>query len=108
MGVPKDTQEAVQWYRKAAAQGYEVAQTSLGGMYEKGTGVSRDFVQAYMWYSLAASRFPASDPVNAAIASEFSKSLAARMAPALVEEAQQLASDWKPTIEAGTRTGRGR
>ena len=38
-GVPQDKSEAVSWYRKAAEQGDESAQTKLGMMYKNGYGV---------------------------------------------------------------------
>ena len=49
---------SVKWYRKAAEQGDATAQTALGVMYKDGRGVPQDYVQAHMWYNLAASRFP--------------------------------------------------
>jgi hypothetical protein len=53
-GVPQDFQEAVKWYRIAAAHGNEFAQVHLGMMYTKGRGVRQDFARAYMWFNLAA------------------------------------------------------
>ena len=55
-GVPKDYQEAVKWYRLAAAQGYAPAQSNLGLAYEKGQGVRRDYPEAVRWYRLAAAQ----------------------------------------------------
>ena len=55
-GVPQDFEEAVKWYRLAAAQGNESAQVSLGMMYSKGRGLKQDFVRALMWFDLAAAR----------------------------------------------------
>jgi hypothetical protein len=54
--VPQDYQEAVRWYRLAAAQGYVPAQYSLGLAYEKGQGVPQDYQEAVKWYRLAASQ----------------------------------------------------
>ena len=42
------------WSRRAAEQGFAIAQTHLGYLYEKGTGVPLDYVAAYIWYSVAA------------------------------------------------------
>ena len=55
-GVPQDYQEAVKWYRLAAAQGYAPAEYSLGVAYEKGQGVAQDYREAVKWYRLAAAR----------------------------------------------------
>lgn len=107
-GVKRSYIEAVKWWRRAAEQGYASAQFSLGLMYEKGDGVPRDYVQAHRWYLIAASRFPSSDPVNSAIANEFGKSLAARMDPDSVAEAQRLAREWRPVIEEHAHPGRSR
>jgi hypothetical protein len=45
---------AVEWYRKAAEQGYALAQTNLGVMYGYGKGVAQDLSQALFWYNKAA------------------------------------------------------
>ena len=55
-GAPQDYQEAVKWYRLAAAQGYAPAEYSLGVAYEKGQGVAQDFQEAVKWYRLAAAQ----------------------------------------------------
>jgi len=55
-GVPLDYATAVSWYRKAAEQGYDIAQINLGSMYEQGQGVPQDYIQAHMWFNLAAAR----------------------------------------------------
>ncbi len=51
-GVPRDETKAVECYQKAATQGNELAQLSLGNMYLEGKGVTKDDVRAYAWYSL--------------------------------------------------------
>lgn len=55
-GLLRDYQEAVKWYRLAAAQEYAPAQSSLGMAYEKGQGVARDYQEAVKWYRLAAAQ----------------------------------------------------
>jgi uncharacterized protein len=55
-GVPEDDVEAVKWFRLAAEQGLDLAQTNLGRMYDKGTGVPQDYVRAYKWWNLAAAQ----------------------------------------------------
>ncbi len=63
-------------------------------MYEKGQGVPQDYVQAHMWYNLAASHFaPGSDRDRAVKNRDI---LAAKMTPAQIAEAQRLARKWKP------------
>ena len=52
----RNSAEAAKWFRKSAEQGHADAQSSLGGMYEDGKGVPRDYVQAHKWYNLAAAK----------------------------------------------------
>jgi len=63
-GVPKDTAEAVKWYRLAAKQGYGTAQGNLGLMYDKGQGVPKDDAEAVKWYRLAAEQGHAAAQLN--------------------------------------------
>jgi TPR repeat protein len=53
-GVSKDVNEAVKWYRKAAEQGYSIAQYALGLSYENGFGVEKDLGEALKWISESA------------------------------------------------------
>jgi uncharacterized protein len=50
--APQDFRMAVRWYRRAADQGNSLAQRRLGLLYERGDGVTKDYVQTYMWYKL--------------------------------------------------------
>ena len=52
--VPKDTVEAVKWYRKAADHGHIEAQNILGAMYQVGYGVPKDDAEAVKWFRKAA------------------------------------------------------
>ncbi len=54
-GVPQNARVAVNWYRKAAAQGLSEAQYNLGNMYENGKGVSKDNAEAAKWEDSAES-----------------------------------------------------
>lgn len=53
-GVPKDYQQAVSWYRKAAEAGNAEGMDKLGWMYKHGWGVALDYQQAVGWYRKAA------------------------------------------------------
>jgi hypothetical protein len=46
--------EALNWYKKAADQGYPEAMKRLGAIYQKGKGTARDPVEAIKWYRKAA------------------------------------------------------
>ena len=53
-GAIQNYAEALKWYRKSAEQGVALAQLGLGIMYAGGKGVTKDYVAAHMWFSLAA------------------------------------------------------
>jgi TPR repeat protein len=82
-GVPLDYAESVKWYLLAADQGSADAQIALGFLYEYGEAVPQDYVQAHKWFDLAGS-------------SLYRDTLAAKMTPAQIAEAQKLAREWKP------------
>jgi TPR repeat protein len=54
LGVAKDPQDAVKWYRKAAEAGNSAGQNNLGYCYEHGLGVAKDPEEAVLWYRKAA------------------------------------------------------
>jgi hypothetical protein len=54
LGVKKDYQEAIRWYKVASVQGNAHAQCSLGNIYLNGEGVLQDFGEAAYWYRMAA------------------------------------------------------
>ncbi len=96
-GVPQDYAKAVKWYRKAAEQGYDEAQFELGWAYADGNAVPQDFIQAYMWFDLAAAHENNSYAED--YAGDFRDSLAAKMTPPQIAEAQRLAREWKPKVQ---------
>ena len=53
-GVPRSNESAALWFERAAEQGLVPAQFRLGGFYEKGIGVKKDFVAARDLYLAAA------------------------------------------------------
>jgi len=67
--------------------GYARAQSSLGNMYYQGEGVLEDYVQAYAWWSIAATQGRKSAKNNKAITKE-------EMTPAQIAEAQKLSSEY--------------
>ena len=63
-------------------------------MYDRGQGVPQDYVQAHMWFNLAASRHqPGADRDQSAKNRDI---IAKRMTPADVSKAHRLAREWKP------------
>ena len=53
-GVLRNPKTALKWYTLAAKQGNTDAQNNLGGIYNKGKGVSQNYKTAVKWYRLAA------------------------------------------------------
>jgi TPR repeat protein len=89
-GVAQDDAKAVSWYRRAALQGDAGGQYDLGFAYWG--GAPPDYVQAYMWFSLAAAG--GIDNGNGMVTESGS-----HLAPNQIAEAQGLARAWKPTPE---------
>jgi uncharacterized protein len=52
--VSRSDDEALAWYRRAAAQNDYVGQLGLGRMYAAGRGVAADAKAALQWYDRAA------------------------------------------------------
>ncbi len=82
--------EAGRWYRLAVAQGNASAMSNLGGMYARGRGVVQDYVQAHMWWNVAASRLTGEERKRSADARD---ALARLMTPEQIAEAQRLARE---------------
>jgi len=55
-GIAQNTQQAIQWYTKAAQQGVAPAQLNLAIMYLRGEGVKPNLQQARVWLEKAAMR----------------------------------------------------
>ena len=88
--------EALTQWQASAANGDRRAMHALGRLYLRGLGVLQNYVEAHKWFNLAASRGDAG-----ALAER--DSLAEKMTPAQVAEAQALARIWRESeIEAPT------
>ncbi|MSP75620.1 MAG: sel1 repeat family protein [Rhodospirillaceae bacterium] len=87
---------ALRLWLPLAEQGNAVAQYNVGGMYASSRGVPRDYVQAYKWFNLTASRSSGSQNDLRELAIKGRDLVATRMTPAEVAEAQKLAREWKP------------
>ena len=92
-GLKKDYAEAANWYRRSAEQGNVYAQASLGILYHSGKGLTRDDVQAEMWFTISADHAPQNDRDTIV---EMRDSVARRLTPEQVAEAQRLAHEWHP------------
>ncbi|MBH0196299.1 MAG: sel1 repeat family protein, partial [Nitrospira sp.] len=77
------------WFRRAAAPGFAGPQNNLALMYERGRGVRKDLVRAFMWYHLASAMLPGDDGRAASIRRD---QLSAHMTASQIEQAQELAT----------------
>ncbi|TZG27143.1 tetratricopeptide repeat protein [Sphingomonas montanisoli] len=55
-GVPRDQQDAVRWFDRAARQGHVMAMNMMGRCYDLGWGVPIDKVRAAQWFKAASDR----------------------------------------------------
>jgi hypothetical protein len=86
-GVEQNYALAAQWYRKAAEHvpnlgGAGVGRSGLAGLYMQGLGVPKDYVQAYMWFSLANGETVPAD-------------LRSNMSAAQIVKAERMTERWK-------------
>ena len=96
-GVPRDHKEAARLYLLAAEQGYARAQNNIGFMYGFGEGIPpRDDVQAYKWISLAIQAYTSRNQDRLDQAIKDRATLAARMTPAQIADAERLVRDFRP------------
>ena len=82
-----DYASALKFWRPLAAQGNAYAQYNLGFMYDEGRGVPQDFVQAHMWFELAAAQGHEEAPKGRDL-------VASQMTPDQNVEAQRMAREW--------------
>ncbi len=95
-GVKRDQKEAARLYLLAANQGYARAQNDIGFMLGFEGPPPHDDVEAYKWLTLATERYTAKNQDRLDQAIKDKATLAARMTPAQVAEAERRAKAWKP------------
>lgn len=87
-GVPVDQMKSFSFLRDAANQGLVETQFLVGLFYYEGSdGAIQNYVQAYMWWNIAASK-------NYADAIRSRGKLADQMTPSQIAEAQELSREW--------------
>ena len=88
LGVPRDYETAVYWWREAAERGQVTAQCNLGIMYMYGVGAKQDDVLAYLYFNAAAAR-------GSRDARRKRDMLEAwRMSPSELQRAQEMSRNW--------------
>ena len=97
-GVPRDHKEAARLYLLAANQGYARAQNDMGFMLGFGEGIPPpDDIEAYKWLSLAIKGYTDKNQDRLDQARKDLATLAKRMRPAQITEAERRAKAFKPT-----------
>jgi TPR repeat protein len=86
-GSPRNYEEAINWYAKAAKQGLARAQVRLARMYYFGRHVRQDNFLAYIWLTLAADQGDETGRRNR-------DKVAKLMSPEQIAEAKELAGRW--------------
>ena len=85
-----DYATALKEWRPLAEQGFSAAQYNLGVMYDNGKGVPQDYVQAHMWFNIAAAQ-------GHKTGREIRDIIAKDMTPADISKAQAMAREWLET-----------
>jgi len=85
-----DFKKAIEILKPLAEQGSDAAQYNLGLMYHKGQGIPQDYALAHMWFNLSGSSGDKDCVKNRNIVEK-------KMTPQQIEEAQEMARNWKPT-----------
>jgi uncharacterized protein len=113
LSLQQSDADALTWYRRAANKIYDSShltlmhgpQYNLAAMYASGRGTSKDNVQAYMWFTLAAKLGDVRSPEPLGVASfgssketalEQRDRVAALMTSAEIAEGEKLARGWSP------------
>lgn len=97
-GVTQDVPAGVAWFLKSADQGNVDAQYSLGTEYstkEVNDKFPEDYVQAYVWYSLAAEGYKALGKGNIAGSEEMREITARRLTSKEISEGDEKIAEWK-------------
>ena len=96
-GVPRDHKEAARLYLLAANQGYARAQNDIGFMLGFGEGIPpQNDIEAYKWLTLAIKGYTDKNQDRLDQARKDLATLAKRMRPAQITEAERRAEAFRP------------
>lgn len=84
-GATHSAGEGVAWWRQYAEQGNTHAQYVLARMYEHGDRLSKDYLEAYFWYTVAA---------KGSTGTDWHVDLAKKMTSDQLAAAKRLAENW--------------
>jgi TPR repeat protein len=86
---------AMKWLLAAAEQGLPRAQSKLAELYADGPAAPEDYVNACVWFLLAAT---SSAGIHRHRAQSGYKRVSSRLTPVQLAKAKRLALDWKPKV----------
>ena len=92
-----DPAAALTEWLAAADRGDRQAMRALGRLYRRGVGTPQDYVEAHMWFNLAAAR-------GDAAAADERDALAAEMTPEERAEARKRAREWRSGADTAAKT----
>jgi len=85
-----------------ADQGQGNSQVNIGEIYRYGAGVQKNFMRAYMWFTLAENTLgPHND--DGAASSAYKTELSEKMSSEQIEKAEQMAKNWNPIAKVQTK-----
>lgn len=87
MARPQNYGEAMRLYTQAAELGEPLAQFAIALLYDKGFGVARDPVRAYMWFDITGTGHEHAIHNRDSVAEE--------LTPEQIEEGRRLAREWR-------------
>lgn len=96
-----DPEMAANWFREAAYQGDAAAMLGLGRLYEQGRGVTKSYVQAWKWYTLAAVDDGENSQAVFDIAAQCRDDVEMKLSRVEIDAAKQLVRAWQ--ANAGSR-----
>jgi hypothetical protein len=104
-GMPLDLAAGFRWYLRAAEQGHPDAQYAVGHEYaleRVGDGpdpIPEDFVQSYIWFSLAALGYGATTPERRVNALDMRERIGKRLTARDRADAEAQIAAWKPLAD---------
>lgn len=104
-GVAKNSAKAMEWYRKAALQGDDLAQYNMAASLSLGEGISApDKVGAYAWSQLASSKMELAQELKAELAKELTQAELAQALDKVAELRNIIEAQAKEPVNPETNT----
>lgn len=93
-GLPRDLEQAIYWYRRAAIAGNVDARYNLGLLYLGGDGMPTHLVQAYGWLFLAGDQYKNLKPEMYEKTRKTIQQIKERMTPEEIDASEKWLTQW--------------